>query len=415
MKKIIILTLSIFLLTACNPDLEVLVPGFGNNSILDDTYPLTEDTRQKMEGIYRVIEGNDHFGDQVVVKWSGNHMSIFTGKNSAYLIQEGGSLESVLFFEGYWRYATNTETGLAQFRISAEEGGNYLISDGDQVPIILRGTYGTGNDLPSHNITLQYDRYFSEKVLNEKFFILAHRGGGRTSDMLPASENSIEIFAYTERYGGNAVEIDVKLSQDGVPFLYHDAWFNLRLVQKGPVWGNPEDFSFAQLKTSITLINGERIPSLREALEYILEETTIELVWLDMKSVKNDFPVVIPIQEEIMERAESMGRQLEIFSGLPTQDKIDQFISYEGHEEVLSLCELEIEDVHRVNADFWGPRWTLGMQKDLVDQMHGEGRRVITWTMDEPAYIERYIKEGNFDGFVTNYPTLVAYYLYTQE
>jgi glycerophosphoryl diester phosphodiesterase len=146
-----------------------------------------------------------------------------------------------------------------------------------------------------------------------------------------------------------------------------------------------------------------------------LEETSIELVWLDMKSAKNDFPVVIPIQEQIMERAEAIGRQLEIFTGLPTRDKIDQFVSYEGYDEVLSLCELEIEDVHKTNADFWGPRWTLGMQDSKVEQMHAEGRRVITWTMDEPAYIERYLKESKFDGFVTNYPTLVAYYLHMLE
>ncbi len=38
-----------------------------------------------------------------------------------------------------------------------------------------------------------------------------------------------------------------------------------------------------------------------------------------MKSAKNDFPIVIPIQQEIIERAEAMGRKLEIFSGLPTQ------------------------------------------------------------------------------------------------
>ena len=31
-----------------------------------------------------------------------------------YFILQGGSLESVLFFEGYWRFADNTETGLAQ-------------------------------------------------------------------------------------------------------------------------------------------------------------------------------------------------------------------------------------------------------------------------------------------------------------
>ena len=289
-----------------------------------------------------------------------------------------------------------------------------MINDADKVTIELSGTFGADDDLPSNTVTLSFDREFSDKVTAKKFFVVAHRGGGRSSDMLPASENSVEILALAERYGANAVEIDVKLSLDGVPFLYHDATVNLRLTEKGPVWGNIEDFTFAQLRSFVTLINGEKIPSLREALEFILKETTIELVWLDMKSEKNDFPVVIPIQEEIMERAITLGRQLEIFSGLPTEDKIEQFLTIEGHEEILSLNELEIEDVHRTGSGFWGPRWTLGTQDDKVEQMHSEGRRVITWTMDDPAYIERYLKEADFDGMVTNYPTLVAYYKYTQ-
>ena len=414
MKNLLNILVIVALLTACNPDIEVFIPSFGNNSILKDTYPLTEETKQKMEGIYRVIDGSDHFGNKVVVKWSGKYMSIFTEKNAAYLIQEGGSLESVLFFEGYWRYATNTETGLAQFRISADEGGNYLINNDNQVPIKLSGTYGLGDELPSRNITLVYDRYFSEKVLEEKFYILAHRGAGRTSDMLSASENTLNMIGLAERFGANAIEIDVKLSQDRIPFLYHDATINLRLTQKGPVWGNIEDFTFAQLRTSITLINGEKIPSLQEALDFVLEETTLELVWLDMKSEKNDLPEVIPIQQEILSRAESMGRQLEIFVGLPTEDKINQLLSYPEYESITTINELEAEDVRRTNSELWGPRWTLGMQLDLVEQMHGEGRRVITWTMDDPTYINRYIRESSFDGMVTNYPTLVAYFFYIQ-
>jgi glycerophosphoryl diester phosphodiesterase len=414
MKKLIIAAVSIVFLNACNPDLEVLIPDFGKNSILEDTNSLSAETKQKMEGIYRVSSGSDQFGSQVVLKWSGDYLSVFSEKNAAYFILQGGSLESVLFFEGYWRFADNTETGLAQFRISSDEGGEYLINDADKVTIELSGTFGADDDLPSNTVTLSFDREFSDKVTAKKFFVVAHRGGGRSSDMLPASENSVEILALAERYGANAVEIDVKLSLDGVPFLYHDATVNLRLTEKGPVWGNIEDFTFAQLRSFVTLINGEKIPSLREALEFILEETTIELVWLDMKSEKNDFPVVIPIQEEIMERAVTLGRQLEIFSGLPTEDKIEQFLTIEGHEEILSLNELEIEDVRRTGSGFWGPRWTLGTQDDKVEQMHSEGRRVITWTMDDPAYIERYLKEADFDGMVTNYPTLVAYYKYTQ-
>jgi glycerophosphoryl diester phosphodiesterase len=415
MKKYIVSVFCLFVVTACNQELDVMIPGFGQNSILQDTNPLSDETKVKMEGIYRVVDGSDYFGSQVVIRWSGDYMSVFGEKNSAYFILQGGSLESVVFFEGYWRYAVNMETGLAQFRIPGDKGGDYLINDSTRAPIELSGTFGSDNDFPSQKVTLVYDRYFSDKIFEKPFYILAHRGGGRTADMLSASENTLNMFSLANRFGANAVEIDVKLSADRIPFLYHDVTLNLRLVQKSPIWGNPEDFTYAQLKSFITLINGEKIPSLQEALDFILENTTLNLVWLDMKSVKNDFPEVVPIQQDIMARAQNMGRQLEIFTGLPSEDKISQFLSFPDHESVLSLCELDIADVHRTGSAFWGPRWTLGLQTGEVAQMHAEGRRVITWTMDDPVYIERYIREGDFDGMVTNYPTLVAYYFYTQQ
>ncbi len=413
MKKLIFFACSLVMIS-CDTDLSVIVPDHGDQSILDQTIPLSEDVKNKLNGVYQVTDGSDHFGNQVVIKWSGNYISVFGEKNADYCVLQGGSSGSEVLFEGYWRYATNTETGLVEFSIPEANGGDFLINGGDSVQIELTGSFGSDNNNPDRKVTFLYSRPFSARVSEKKFYILAHRGGGRTSDLLPASENTVEIIGLAERYGANAIEIDVKLSQDGVPFLYHDGTINLRLTQKGPIWGVVEDFSFAQLRSFITLINGEKIPSLQESLEYVLEQTNINLVWLDMKSEKNDMPIVIPMQQEIMNRAETMGRDLEIFIGLPTEDKMSDFLTYPGYEDILSLNELEIADVRRTGSAFWGPRWTLGMQNDVVETMHQEGRRVITWTMDEAQFIKQYINESGFDGMVTNYPTLVAYYHYSK-
>ena len=70
--------------------------------------------------------------------------------------------------------------------------------------------------------------------------------------------------------------------------------------------------------------------------------------------------------------------------------------------------------MRRTDAEFWGPRWTLGLQTAEVEAMHNEGREVITWTLDDPVWIDKYIREGNFDGILTNYPSIVAYYYYVQ-
>jgi len=109
-----------------------------------------------------------------------------------------------------------------------------------------------------------------------------------------------------------------------------------------------------------------------------------------------------------------MGRDLEILIGLPTQDKVDQFLAVPNLQELDNLCELEPSIVRQTNAEVWGPRWTLGLQTAEVDAMHGEGREVITWTLDDPNWIRSFIRDGDFDGILTNYPTAVAYSYYVQ-
>jgi glycerophosphoryl diester phosphodiesterase len=56
----------------------------------------------------------------------------------------------------------------------------------------------------------------------------------------------------------------------------------------------------------------------------------------------------------------------------------------------------------------------MGTQNELVEQMHAEGRKVLSWTLDQADYIQEFIQAGHFDGILTNYPSLVAYYYYVQ-
>ena len=403
------------IIIGCNNSVDVDVPQFNDGSYLDSTLDLPSSAKTKMEGVYKVNKGNDVFGNRVVLKWSRNGLSIFGENQAIYSILDAGSLNNEIRMEGYWRYAVNTETGLTRFVIPSDKGGSDLLTDTSDVKqIIIIGNYGYDVDTPNLVADLEYERPFSKEVTDTDFYILAHRGGGRTADNLPASENSVEILKLTELLGGNAIEIDVKLSRDRVPFLYHDRTINLRLTRKSTIWGNIEDFTFPQLRSLITLIRGEKIPTLLEALIYVVEKTNIEFVWLDMKSIKNDIPEVIQIQKDILQRAENLGKKLEIYVGLPTDDKVEHFMSHPDWETTPSLNEFEPDDARRTKSEVWAPRWTLGMQNETVLQMQSEGRKVITWTMDDPAFIKEYMYEGHFNGMVTNYPTLVAYYHYSR-
>lgn len=416
MIKYLLFILLTLISLSCNNQVDIIFPEFSDGSILEGTTPIPDFSRSRMEGVYQFLEGSEFFKDKAVVKWvDPDLLSIYCEMDGAYLVLQGGVSGSSLLFEGTWRYAYGTETGLVRLTIPADKGGTELLEDStSNFTVEFDGNFSEGNDQPNKTLKINFTRKFSQSVINRDFKIVAHRGGGRNSDYLGVSENTNNMIALSEQRGSNGIEIDVKISKDGVPFIYHDSDINLRLVEKSVIWGKIEDFTFLQLKTLITLKNGELIESLDEMLDYVLNNTNLKFVWLDMKSGKDDMANVIPIQQEYLQRAAAMGRDLRILIGLPTQDKVDQFLAVPNFQDLNNLCELSTDIVRQTDAEVWGPRWTLGLQTAEVDAMHSEGREVITWTLDDPNWIRSFVQDGDFDGILTNYPTAVAYSYYVQ-
>ena len=414
MRVLIVLILFAVFFNSCT-NVDVLEPEYSDGSILTGTNAIPEKIKTNIEGIYKIKDGSDNFGTEVALKWHGEILAVYGSKLGSYFLLEGGAKDTSFFFEGTWRHMQNLETGLLRLVIGVNDGAlNIWNSSVTTESISLVGSFGMGNNPNTELLKLIYDRSLSNSEVSKSFLIVSHRGGVRNADYIGVSENSIEMIAKAEELGANGIEIDIKLSKDNIPFLYHDPDINLRLVQEAPIWGPIEDFTFPQIRTFLRLANGERIPTLLEALEYVLTGTNLRYVWLDMKSEKNAMPIVIPIQQEIMRRAKEMGRNLVITVGLPNEEKQKLFMEYPGYEGVESINEMEIDDVRKVNSYAWGPRWTMGSQTDKVRQMHGEGRIAITWTLDQIEFIQKFMKESEFDGFVTNYPTIVAYYNYAR-
>jgi glycerophosphoryl diester phosphodiesterase len=271
--------------------------------------------------------------------------------------------------------------------------------------------FGNGESVPDQPIELNYTRPLNH---NRPLEIVAHRGGGSTADLLPASENSVEIIRLASRYGATGVEIDVRLTKDGVPILFHDATLSERLIQKNGLLGPISNFTYSQLTTLVRLINGERIPTLRQALDVVLYQTPLRFVWLDTK-FEGSIQFLRDIQQEYIQKAVAAGRDLQIVIGLPDEEAVNQFLALPGYPSIPSVCELTPEDVIRTNAAIWAPRWTLGLQKDETARMEALGKRVFVWTLDVPANVKQFLNEGNFDGILSNYPSIVAYYYYVTE
>ncbi len=412
----LIFLLTLFLMSGCNdydlPETVIINTPITNGQSLNNA------SKTKLAGIYKVVKGQEIFGDTLILKWSkDNNLSIFGGINGLYAVTKGIKKDSSIYGYGYWRYALNSETGGINLQLNPSEGSYSILSEIDSKISNLRikGTFGLGNNPTSEPLELVYVRPFSKKVLQDDFRILAHRSGGRTSDLLSISENSLEMIGFTENLGSTGIEIDVRLTKDGVPVLYHDEDINIRLTKKSPLNGPLINYSYDELSKFIRLVNGEKIPKLEDALLKVIDSTNLKVVWLDMKSINNSMAKVIPIQQKMLERAKQKGRNLAIYIGLPEPEVLDFFKTYSNYQNIQSLCELSVEDVNNINAKVWAPRWTLGLLTPEVNAMHTQNRKVFCWTLDNESFIKKYINEGDFDGILTNYPTIVSYHHYLRK
>ena len=386
-----------------------------------ETRPLNSSLAGKLDGIYTIEQGTENFGELTPAKWSYTatgsdtvyHLSFFLNSDAGYIICEGRRLDSAILLDGYWRKRVNTATGKVRLTISWDSGAALLLQNGMPPPgsdISLTGHYGFGAVVPEAPLRLRYTRPLSPAV---PFQILAHRGGGRTADLLPASENSVEILRLASRFGATGVEVDVQLTKDGIPVLFHDATLNVRVVQNNGLLGPIENYTYDQLSALVRLIDGERIPTLRRALETIVYQTPLQFVWLDTK-YNGSLQAVRDLQAEFLQKAEAAGRRLEIVIGLPDKTTFENFKKLPNYQTVPSLVELSSQEAAAVNARIWAPTWTLGLQTEEVAAQQAQGRRVFTWTLDIAENVERYMREGGFNGILSNYPSTVAYRYYVR-
>ncbi len=411
------LLLSLFL--GCGRNYEVPVPYKFDNTPGSGRF--TSSIRRAMEGVYGVTTGSGQFGEQVALKWTytvngsdtTHYLSIFTGADAAFFSMEGSSQTDSLVVKGFWRKLVNTENGLSRLTLKVKRNNEMRaytddLSLGDT--LVLNGTYGEQTADSFQPLTLTYRRPLNKSP----FAILAHRGGGRTSDLLPASENSLDIIKLASRLGATGVEIDVRYTKDGVPILYHDNTLNLRLIQKNGLAGPIEDYTYQQLSALVRLINGEKIPTLEEALETVISNTSLDFVWLDTKYI-GPMDKMQAIQQKYRQKALLARRNVRIVIGLPTTDALESYEALSDKANTPVLCELDTAITRRLNARIWAPRWTLGPQTEEVKAMKAEGRTVFVWTLDEAEFIRQFVDENSFDGILSNYSPLVAYYHYVRQ
>lgn len=370
------------------------------------------ETRQQdiITGTYIVDKGQTHFGGEVAVRFDGDRITMYAVRNVTFVFGYGGIVNSSAYFVATWRAITGPLAGRLELRVPSNEGGQELLdSKGAGKGLVLLGHLTT-------NGVQQEIRLVKKGALKSRirgFQIIAHRGGGRNSERLGRSENSIPMILLASRLGATGIEIDVQMTKDRIPIVFHDDTFTARTVPSPYVIGSVENYTLAQMRVAAILVNGEQIPTLREVLLAVIDRTNLSLVWLDVKQ-----PLVVDsilaIQMEMIEYAATKRRNIRIFFGIYDEDVLRAYEKSPLVGKTPILSELSVEETRRIQAGVWAPRFTLGIQQDIVKEMQREGREVYVWTLDDESFIRQYLQADVFDGVLTNYPSLLAAIFYTQ-
>jgi glycerophosphoryl diester phosphodiesterase len=237
--------------------------------------------------------------------------------------------------------------------------------------------------------------------------VIAHRGASGY-----APENTLPAFELALRQGADAIELDVRLTADGVPVVLHDAALDRTTDRRGPLSGlSRADLQSADAGARFTPDRGRsypfrgagvRIPELREVLRGFPEVALL----VELKEPQAQAAVRrIVVEEGAVERcvlASEYDAALGLFREPP-------FVVAASSAEIGALYRGVL--LRRVPQTVGYrllsvPERYRGLRvpnRSFVAAARRLGCPVHVWTINDPAAAQRLWNDG-VAGIVTNYP-----------
>jgi glycerophosphoryl diester phosphodiesterase len=244
--------------------------------------------------------------------------------------------------------------------------------------------------------------------------IFAHRGGAKL-----APENTMAAFDNGLALGADGVELDVRLSADGVPVAFHDPSLERTTDRSGPVESLSAD-DLARVDAGYHFSNGMAHPFRGQAigvptLEAMLRRFPSARAIVEMKGTHAELARAVA---RIIRRTDAVER---VCVGSFSQRLLD-ILRAEAPEITTSASQLEARwTLHRswVHWPFGSRRPFVAFQVPeragrlrvvtlaFIRQVHREGRVLQVWVVDTEADAERLLAWG-VDGLITDRPDVTV-------
>lgn len=386
------------------------IPAFADGGLLRLGPPLPQVSHVPLEGHFIVKKGQELLGDDVVLTTGKNTIVLSTGKEAGVVALGGACLaEDRLILEGHWRYPRGTEIGLVRLELKDKAAARELCAGSLPThPLRFVGSYGQGSQAVDRALDIEYDAPLIP--YRGRFFSVAHHGACEPSDTCGVSPNTLETMLLSERYGATAMEVDVRVTKDGVPILFHDPGFNASSTRGSFCRGSVDSLTFDQVQANCRLANGEKIPTLEQGLDVLLDATLMDFVYLDLK-VPDALVESSKLALKINKRAQEVGRDFAAVVALTKDSVTQEWLRFKDDSDEVPPCLVEYDPVlvGELGCVAWGPTWTAGPRTDDVKLVRASGARVVYWTLNDDHFIDQYLREANPDGAITARTGLLMY------
>lgn len=234
---------------------------------------------------------------------------------------------------------------------------------------------------------------------------IGHRGHARTT------ENTLKSLHEAIDLGAEMLEMDVQLTSDGVPIVFHDRTLRRMVKKSGAVAARTGKFL-----TQVDLGQGLRIPSLAEALRELTPRVpiNIELKFKDW----NYRPLVTAVCEEVTKlgverkillssfhhKAVDIARRVapaiaaaQLFgrnTGLPHADDFEHLKGLKQEPNDLVFQRPAAVVYHKM------------IDEELAQAFHRADLTLLTYTVDEPEEMIR-MRDLGVHGIITNRPDVL--------
>lgn len=218
---------------------------------------------------------------------------------------------------------------------------------------------------------------------------IGHRGamGHETENTIASVKKALELNV-------DMIEIDVFLIKSGELVVFHDELLDSLTNTSGKI----EDFTLEELQKVV--VNGNHhIPTLEKVIETIDRKVPLNIELKGKNTAAPTFKLLEKFYQKGWEKDDFVISSF-IWDELEIHRKLDAKIAIAVLTEENPIAAIPIGE--QLKAVAINPWWKT-LTKENVHQIHNEGFKIYTYTVNEPADI-KFVTELGVDGIFCNFP-----------